>query len=165
MRSVPKVDYLTLRHGFIMYEFGIKSCFHEHVEDIVIRISMGVLIQILCSYVTLPLYALVTQMGSSMKPTIFNERVATALRNWHHTAKKNIKQNNNGSVSGTPLSSRPTTRPPFTSCATIAVKWTVSILLQEDLTLVLNIGRQSLPHPLITPSRAHRHTAARNSLN
>ncbi|KAB5540691.1 hypothetical protein DKX38_013665 [Salix brachista] len=91
------------------YEFGIKSCFHEHVEDIVIRISMGVLIQILCSYVTLPLYALVTQMGSSMKPTIFNERVATALRNWHHTAKKNIKQNNNGSVSGTPLSSRPTT--------------------------------------------------------
>ncbi|XP_073286684.1 MLO-like protein 12 [Primulina huaijiensis] len=35
-------------------EFGIRSCFHEHVEDIVIRISMGVLIQILCSYVTLP---------------------------------------------------------------------------------------------------------------
>ncbi|KAF9675224.1 hypothetical protein SADUNF_Sadunf09G0009900 [Salix dunnii] len=48
------------------------------------------------------------QMGSSMKPTIFNERVATALRNWHHTAKKNIKQNN-GSVSVTPMSSRPTT--------------------------------------------------------
>ncbi|KAJ6408780.1 hypothetical protein OIU84_008471 [Salix udensis] len=69
---------------------------------------MGVLIQILCSYVTLPLYALVTQMGSSMKPTIFNERVATALRNWHHTAKKNIKENN-GSVSMTPMSSRPTT--------------------------------------------------------
>lgn len=45
-------------------------------------------------------------MGSTMKPTIFNERVATALRNWHHTAKKHIKQNK-GSV--TPLSSRPTT--------------------------------------------------------
>ncbi|KAE8668676.1 MLO-like protein 6 [Hibiscus syriacus] len=48
------------------YEFGLKSCFHEHVEDVVIRISMGVLIQILCSYVTLPLYALVTQMGSNI---------------------------------------------------------------------------------------------------
>ncbi|KAE8687135.1 MLO-like protein 2 [Hibiscus syriacus] len=70
------------------YEFGLKSCFHEHVEDVVIRISMGVLIQILCSYVTLPLYALVTQMGTNMKPTIFNERVATALKNWHNTAKK-----------------------------------------------------------------------------
>ncbi|KAB2074067.1 hypothetical protein ES319_A07G127700v1 [Gossypium barbadense] len=88
------------------YEFGLKSCFHEHVEDVVIRISMGVLVQILCSYVTLPLYALVTQMGSNMKPTIFNERVATALRNWHHTAKKHIKHNK-GSI--TPFSSRPNT--------------------------------------------------------
>ncbi|KAL0460217.1 UNVERIFIED_CONTAM: MLO-like protein 6 [Sesamum latifolium] len=90
------------------YEFGLKSCFHEHVEDIVIRITMGVLIQILCSYVTLPLYALVTQMGSTMKPTIFNERVATALRNWHHTAKKNIKQSKH-SAPTTPTSTRPPT--------------------------------------------------------
>ncbi|XP_010264735.1 PREDICTED: MLO-like protein 6 [Nelumbo nucifera] len=92
------------------YEFGRKSCFHEHTEDLVIRISMGVLVQILCSYVTLPLYALVTQMGSSMRPTIFNERVATALRNWHHRARKHLKQNGHGrSGSVTPISSRPTT--------------------------------------------------------
>ncbi|KAK9168901.1 hypothetical protein Syun_001041 [Stephania yunnanensis] len=90
------------------YEFGRKSCFHEHVEDIVIRISMGVLIQLLCSYVTLPLYALVTQMGSTMKPTIFNDRVATALRHWHHTARKHVKQNQR-SATVTPMSSRPTT--------------------------------------------------------
>ncbi|KAI3826512.1 hypothetical protein L1987_00560 [Smallanthus sonchifolius] len=90
------------------YEFGLKSCFHEHTEDIVIRISMGVLVQILCSYVTLPLYALVTQMGSTMKPTVFNERVATALRSWHQTAKKQIKINKrSGQV--TPMSSRPGT--------------------------------------------------------
>lgn len=67
-----------------------------------------VLIEILCSYVTLPLYALVTQMGSTMKPTIFNERVATALRKWHHTAKKNVKQGKN-SAPVTPMSSRPAT--------------------------------------------------------
>ncbi|GFP80995.1 mlo-like protein 6 [Phtheirospermum japonicum] len=91
------------------YEFGLKSCFHERVEDVVIRISMGILIQILCSYVTLPLYALVTQMGSSMKPTIFNERVATALRNWHHTAKKHVKETNKHSAPTTPMSSRPAT--------------------------------------------------------
>ncbi|KAA8518776.1 hypothetical protein F0562_016450 [Nyssa sinensis] len=90
------------------YEFGLQSCFHENVEDIVIRLSMGVLIQILCSYVTLPLYALVTQMGSTMKPTIFNERVAKALHNWHQTARKNIKHNrHSGSV--TPMPSRPGT--------------------------------------------------------
>ncbi|PSR95177.1 MLO-like protein [Actinidia chinensis var. chinensis] len=91
------------------YEFGLKSCFHEHVEDIIIRITMGILIQILCSYVTLPLYALVTQMGSTMKPTIFNEKVATALRNWHHTAKKHIKQSHRQSGLATPMSSRPAT--------------------------------------------------------
>ncbi|KAL2328641.1 hypothetical protein Fmac_022068 [Flemingia macrophylla] len=87
-------------------QFGIRSCFHSHTEDVVIRITMGVLIQILCSYVTLPLYALVTQMGSTMKPTIFNERVAVALRNWHQTAKKQIRQNRVGPMSlpGTPTS-------------------------------------------------------------
>ncbi|KAK8697430.1 hypothetical protein V6N13_113580 [Hibiscus sabdariffa] len=87
-------------------QFGIRSCFHEHVEDVIVRISMGVIVQILCSYVTLPLYALVTQMSSNMKLTIFNERVATALKNWHNTAKKHIKHNK-GLV--TPFSSRPTT--------------------------------------------------------
>ncbi|KAK4779498.1 hypothetical protein SAY87_015604 [Trapa incisa] len=45
-------------------------------------------------------------MGSTMKPTIFDEKVAVALRNWHQTAKKNIKQNK-GSL--TPMSSRPAT--------------------------------------------------------
>lgn len=50
-------------------------------------------------------------MGSTMKPTIFNDRVAVALRNWHQTAKKHIRQNRVGplSLSGTPTSSRPTT--------------------------------------------------------
>lgn len=90
------------------YEFGMRSCFHEKTADLVIKISMGVLVQILCSYVTLPLYALVTQMGSNMKPTIFNEKVAKALRTWHQTARKQIKKNrHSGSI--TPISSRPST--------------------------------------------------------
>ncbi|XWS55797.1 hypothetical protein CRYUN_Cryun09bG0031600 [Craigia yunnanensis] len=91
-----------------LFEFGLKSCFHEKLENIIIRISMGILIQILCSYVTLPLYALVTQMGSTMKPTIFNERVANALRNWQQKAKKHIKHNRH-SGNTTPLSSKPDT--------------------------------------------------------
>ncbi|KAH7663061.1 mlo protein [Dioscorea alata] len=92
-----------------LYEFGYPSCFHKNVEDMVIRITMGVLIQVLCSYVTLPLYALVTQMGSNMKPAIFNEKIADALRKWHHTAKKRLKESRK-SGSNTPLStSRPAT--------------------------------------------------------
>ncbi|KAI4384034.1 hypothetical protein MLD38_009806 [Melastoma candidum] len=91
------------------YSFGLINCFHEHAPDIIIRVSMGVIIQVLCSYVTLPLYALVTQMGSSMKPTIFNEHVATAIKQWHHTAKKHTKHSRH-STEGTPsIRSRPTT--------------------------------------------------------
>lgn len=88
------------------YEFGLKSCFHDKLEDVVLRITMGVVIELLCSYVTLPLYALVTQMGSTMKPTIFNDRVANAIRKWHHAAKKHVKQNKHASPAsapGTPL--------------------------------------------------------------
>lgn len=43
-----------------------------------------------------------------MKPTVFNDKVATALKSWHHTAKKQIKHGRN-SESTTPFSSRPTT--------------------------------------------------------
>ncbi|KAI4373038.1 hypothetical protein MLD38_011207 [Melastoma candidum] len=92
------------------YSFNLKNCFHKHNEDIVIRLAMGVIIQVLCSYVTLPLYALVTQMGSSMKPTIFNEHVASALKQWHHTAKKHTKQSRHSTHGSTPsVTSRPTT--------------------------------------------------------
>ncbi|XP_017648151.1 MLO-like protein 12 isoform X1 [Gossypium arboreum] len=92
------------------YEFTMRSCYHEHIEDVIIRVSMGVIIQFLCSYVTLPLYALVTQMGTNMRPTIFNDRVAAALKNWHHTAKKHTKQSRLlHSENTTPFSSRPAT--------------------------------------------------------
>ncbi|GMI86229.1 MILDEW RESISTANCE LOCUS O 12 [Hibiscus trionum] len=93
------------------YKFSIRSCYHQQLEDIIIRISMGLIIQFLCSYVTLPLYALVTQMGTNMRSTIFNERVAAALKNWHQTAKKHTKRNNKQSHSQntTPNLSRPAT--------------------------------------------------------
>lgn len=90
------------------YEFGLKSCFHKYPEDLILRITMWAIVQFFCSYVTLPLYALVTQMGTTMRPTIFNERLAKALRNWHHTAKQHVKQNrHSGTV--TPATSAPGT--------------------------------------------------------
>lgn len=46
-------------------------------------------------------------MGSTMKPTIFNDKVATALKAWHNTAKRNNKHNK--SENNTPFSSRPAT--------------------------------------------------------
>lgn len=42
------------------------------------------------------------QMGSNMRPTIFNDKVATALRKWHHTAKKHVKQSRHSSSTSLP---------------------------------------------------------------
>ncbi|XP_028782407.1 MLO-like protein 12 [Neltuma alba] len=93
------------------FAFSLRSCFHETTADIVIKLTTGILIQVLCSYVTLPLYALVTQMGSSMKPTIFNNKVATALKNWHESAKKNVKDSKH-SKANTSLSNSSTAASP-----------------------------------------------------
>lgn len=57
---------------------------------------------------TLPLYALVTQMGSTMKPTVFNDQVVKALHKWHQRAKRQVKLNRMSDTT-TPGSSRPST--------------------------------------------------------
>lgn len=92
---------------FAWSTYGLKSCYHDTTEDYVIRITMGVMTQVLCSYVTLPLYALVTQMGTTMRSTVFNDKVAVALRDWHETARKHTRHGHSDGVS--PQSSRPST--------------------------------------------------------
>ncbi|KAH0664047.1 hypothetical protein KY284_028978, partial [Solanum tuberosum] len=47
---------------WVTWQFGISSCYHEHVEIIVVRVVLALMVQVLCSYITLPLYALVTQV-------------------------------------------------------------------------------------------------------
>ena len=47
-------------------------------------------------------------MGSTMRPTIFNDRVAMALRSWHQTARRHIKHGRH-SDGVSPQSSRPAT--------------------------------------------------------
>ncbi|KAK1277000.1 MLO-like protein 6 [Acorus gramineus] len=73
------------------YRFGIQSCYHKETGEIIMGLTIGVSVQFLIGYVTLPLYALVSQMGSSMKETIFTENVSKALKNWHNTAKENLE--------------------------------------------------------------------------
>ncbi|KAL1820305.1 hypothetical protein ACET3Z_015174 [Daucus carota] len=73
---------------WITYEFGSDSCFHDNYEFLIVKLCVGVSVLILCSYITLPLYALVTQMGSHMKRSIFDEQTSRALLNWQKAAKK-----------------------------------------------------------------------------
>ncbi|KAF8697784.1 hypothetical protein HU200_035270 [Digitaria exilis] len=73
---------------WIWYEFGLWSCFHEKFGLIMARVCLGAIVQFMCSYITLPLYALVSQMGSQMKRTIFDEQTAKALKKWHKAVVK-----------------------------------------------------------------------------
>ncbi|KAG9136983.1 hypothetical protein Leryth_013834 [Lithospermum erythrorhizon] len=79
---------------WIWYEYGLNSCFHDDPKFLIAKLSIGVGMLVLCSYITLPLYALITQMGSNMKKTIFDEQTSKALKKWHMAVKK--RQGNGG---------------------------------------------------------------------
>ncbi|XP_021284257.1 MLO protein homolog 1-like [Herrania umbratica] len=81
---------------WVVFKYTISSCFHEKLYFVLGRVMLGVGLQILCSYITFPLYALVTQMGSHMKKSIFEEQTAKALKNWHRAAKKRNKKKTAG---------------------------------------------------------------------
>ncbi|KAL0738895.1 hypothetical protein Bca4012_015105 [Brassica carinata] len=67
---------------WILFTYGIRSCIMERLGFLIPRLVMGVLVQVLCSYSTLPLYALVTQMGSKFKKGIFDDVVQSTLEVW-----------------------------------------------------------------------------------
>ncbi|KAK7386235.1 hypothetical protein VNO78_26301 [Psophocarpus tetragonolobus] len=73
---------------WIWVTYGFDSCIMGRVRYIVPRLVIGVFIQLLCSYSTLPLYAIVTQMGTHFKKAIFDEQVQARLVGWAQKAKK-----------------------------------------------------------------------------
>ncbi|KAF5744688.1 putative MLO [Tripterygium wilfordii] len=85
---------------WVTLQFGIKSCYHEHKDIVIIRVVLAVTVQILCSYITLPLYALVTQMGSQFKSAVLEEQTANTIKAWHARAKG--KRKKQGSLSSRP---------------------------------------------------------------
>ncbi|CAN1354041.1 MLO-like protein 1 [Linum perenne] len=73
---------------FILLQYKFDSCIMGKVGYIIPRLVIGVFVQFVCSYSTLPLYALVTQMGSSFKKAVFEEHVQVGLVGWAMQAKK-----------------------------------------------------------------------------
>nr|XP_043631235.1 MLO-like protein 9 [Erigeron canadensis] len=81
-----------ITHFFwIWYEFGLDTCFYESPILQYGRVIIGISVQCLCAYSILPLYALVTQMGSTMKQSIFDDHTSKALKSWHEQVKKKDK--------------------------------------------------------------------------
>ncbi|KAH9771080.1 MLO-like protein 1 [Citrus sinensis] len=85
---------------WILIQYGFDSCIMGQVCYIVPRLIIGVFIQVLCSYSTLPLYAIVTQMGSSFKKAIFEENVQVGIVGWAEKVrrKKDPKAAKDGST-------------------------------------------------------------------
>ncbi|KAK1292289.1 MLO-like protein 13 [Acorus calamus] len=77
-RGNPNFDF----HNYMMKV--LESDFKQVV-------GISVLIQVLCSYSTLPLYAIVTQMGSMFKRSMFEEHTHASLHGWAKGARKKIK--------------------------------------------------------------------------
>ncbi|XP_012091678.1 MLO-like protein 12 [Jatropha curcas] len=103
------------------FKFGLRSCFHRETEDIVIRLAMGVSVHFLCGYVTLPLYALVTQMGTSMKKVVFPENVVMGLKRWRARARKNLKKHYSAASPSVDASVASISSPSFSLDASYAV--------------------------------------------
>ncbi|XP_043706194.1 MLO-like protein 1 isoform X2 [Telopea speciosissima] len=74
---------------WIWVQYGFDSCIMGQVGYIIPRLVIGVIIQVLCSYSTLPLYAIVTQMGSSFNKAIFDDHIQEGLVGWAQKARKN----------------------------------------------------------------------------
>lgn len=49
--------------GLLQYSFSLRSCFHDSFPLTIMKITLGIGLQFLCSYITFPLYALVTQVS------------------------------------------------------------------------------------------------------
>ncbi|TXG73878.1 hypothetical protein EZV62_002457 [Acer yangbiense] len=94
---------------WVTLQYGIHSCYHERTDIIVIRLVLAVTVQVMCSYITLPLYALVTQMGSTFKSAMLNEKTSHALKQWHAGAKNRMKKQQDISKSVHDISSTSTT--------------------------------------------------------
>uniref|UniRef100_A0A0D3G3Z7 MLO-like protein n=1 Tax=Oryza barthii TaxID=65489 RepID=A0A0D3G3Z7_9ORYZ len=111
------IHFTLFQNGFqiiyflwILYEYGMDSCFNDSKEFVFARLCLGVVVQFLCSYVTLPLYALVSQMGSTMKQSIFDDQTSKALKNWRAGVKKKpaaASSSKHGDAAASPHSGSP----------------------------------------------------------
>ncbi|KAJ7953140.1 MLO-like protein [Quillaja saponaria] len=70
-----------------LWEIKEPSCFMNNRTLIVIRLSFGVISQFWCSFITFPLYVIVTQMGSRFKKSVISENVRKSLSTWKRRVK------------------------------------------------------------------------------
>ncbi|CAM6087615.1 unnamed protein product [Calypogeia fissa] len=84
---------------WLVTTFGWKSCILGNHVLLIVRVVVGIATQLLCSYSTLPIYALVTQMGTTLKQTVFTKDVFEGLVGWRQKAIRNRAKRSSASTS------------------------------------------------------------------
>ncbi|KAM0855243.1 hypothetical protein ACQ4PT_049943 [Festuca glaucescens] len=73
---------------WVLATYGFDSCIMENKSYALPRLAIGIVVQVLCSYSTLPLYAIVTHMGGDIKLQAFGEHVHVSVHSWATDVKK-----------------------------------------------------------------------------
>ncbi|KAJ4833054.1 MLO-like protein 4 [Turnera subulata] len=99
------IQFIIFQNSFEMATFiwslwGFKqrSCFMKNHWMIIIRLTSGVLVQFWCSYSTVPLNVIITQMGSRCKKALVAESVRESLHSWCKRVKERSKRDSTLSV-------------------------------------------------------------------
>ncbi|XP_045815681.1 MLO-like protein 4 [Trifolium pratense] len=71
-----------------LWEINNPSCFMNNQTLVVVRLSFGVVSQVWCSFITFPLYVIITQMGSRFKKSVISENVRKSLYKWQKRVKE-----------------------------------------------------------------------------
>ncbi|KAG5229296.1 MLO protein [Salix suchowensis] len=93
------IQFIMFQNAFEMATFiwslwGFKqrSCFMKNHFMIIVRLASGVLVQFWCSYSTVPLNVIITQMGSRFKKALVSESVRDSLHSWCKRVKERSKR-------------------------------------------------------------------------
>ncbi|TQD73192.1 hypothetical protein C1H46_041280 [Malus baccata] len=70
-----------------LWEIKEPLCFMDNRTFLVIRLTFGVVTQFWCSFITFPLYVIITQMGSRFKKSVVSENVRNSLHGWKRRVK------------------------------------------------------------------------------
>ncbi|KAG5032832.1 hypothetical protein JHK82_016399 [Glycine max] len=70
------------------WQFGYNYCIIRNHVLLYLKLILGFAGQFLCSYSTLPLYALVTQMGTNFKAALIPEHVRDTIDYWGKAARR-----------------------------------------------------------------------------
>ncbi|KAG9130252.1 hypothetical protein Leryth_004244 [Lithospermum erythrorhizon] len=97
------IQFISFQNAFEMATFlwslwGLKqrACFMSNHAMIVIRLSSGVIIQFWCSYSTVPLNVIISQMGSRCTKALIAESVRDSLHSWCRRVKERSKSRRDG---------------------------------------------------------------------